>query len=45
MDSNVSSIATWYGLALLIFGAICLWIGCEADRARREVHARNESAD
>lgn len=41
----MSSIATWYGFALLIFGAICLWIGHEADKARREVHARNESAD
>lgn len=45
MDLNLSSIASWYGLALLIFGAVSLWIGREADKARREVHARNESAD
>jgi cytochrome oxidase assembly protein ShyY1 len=41
----LSSIATWYGFALLIFGGLCLWIAREADKARREVHARNESAD
>ncbi len=41
----MSNTASWYGLALLIFGAFCLWIGSEAEKARREVRARNESAD